>query len=139
MVLQLLPANGGTAHCLDAVLVPRLVAVIGQGDRERVTLARDQGVGVDDRSIRLASGAGEEVVPIQEGLIEGLTVVAVLDIEINEVGLFALIEGEVVFADDADLRDGVALVDLHPVEAAVFIDRELAVLLPWRRPVVLGP
>ncbi len=77
---------------------------------------------MDDGSVSLPAHTCEHVVPNQGCVIERLTVVAVFDIQINKISLFALIEGKIVFSYDAYLRYRIAAIEAHPVITVVFID-----------------
>ena len=124
VVLQLLPEHGARLHRHHAVIQPAVAATIRRGKRELVARARDVSVRVHDGAVRFSAHAGEVIVPDQRRVVQRLAVVAVFDVEIRHVRFCPAIEGEVVLADDADLRNGFACVDAHPVVAVVAVDRE---------------
>ena len=139
VVLQLLPLDGGRGQGPDLIFKPTVPPIRRESQGEAVTGAGAAGLAAHHGAVLFLADAGEEVVPVEERLVQGLAVVAVFDVEIDQVRFLPLVEGEVVLPLDADLGNGITLVDLHPVETGVLVDDRFVVGGAGGQAVLLGP
>ena len=134
-----MPLYGGNAHRHDLVAKPRLIGAVGHRERVGIAGAGQDCLALRDGAVRVAAQAGEEVIPVQKRLVQRLAVIAVFDVVIHHIPLRALVKREIVFADNADLRRLLALVQRHPIKAVEAVQYRLTVGAARRRSVRLRP
>ena len=138
VVLQFLPQDRRGFHPVHPVPGPRVPVPRDHRERRAVACPGAGGLRIRDGAVRFPADAGEQIIPDQRSVVQGLSVIPVFDVQVHQIRLLSLVEGKVVLPDDADLRNRAALVDPHPVQPVLpvhvllltYVVRDVVVLRP---------